>query len=299
MTHEDSLVDLRLPEPRGLVDGVKHLDGDVVSAPLGEPHLSVAALPDRPLHLHLLRDGPLHEQRQPRPRPGRLLYEVGQAAGVQVRVGLGVRPRGLHVLLPRVLSLLVTYDERNDEYDEYDCKNTEENILILCRLLNRSIHLTVLTEADCEGHYQRDGRRLVYPGAEHGETVVSGILGVVAVVHDRVHGPQVPVAEIPVGAAGDGGGLHVRHEVPLTLQHPSLVVGRLAAVGEGGAGLAGRLVDDLADGREALGAEARHARPRLRRRAADGVVRRAVAGAVAGEAAEVSVLSLRRPKRRH
>ena len=87
-------------------------------------YLSVAPLADRALHLHLLRDGPLHEQRQARPRPRGLLDQAGQAAGVQVvHEGVGVCPRGLGVLLPpRVLSLLVSQVREHGEYDEYDWK---------------------------------------------------------------------------------------------------------------------------------------------------------------------------------
>ena len=111
---------------------------------------------------------------------------------------------------------------------------------------------------------------------------------------------NAPVAEVSVGAACDGGGLEVGDEVALALQQAALVVGRLAAVGEGGPRLARRRVDDLADGREALGAEAGHARPRLGRLAARrAVVRRAVPRAVAGEAAQVRVLPLRRPEGGH
>lgn len=57
--HQDRLVDLRLPEPAGLLPGEEHLDGHLLPPPAAQPHLAVAALPDLTNHLDLLGDGPL------------------------------------------------------------------------------------------------------------------------------------------------------------------------------------------------------------------------------------------------
>ena len=62
MSHEDRLVDLRLPEPRSLVCGEKYFDCDVFSPPLGEPNFAVAPLPDGAIHLNLFGNRSLHLQ---------------------------------------------------------------------------------------------------------------------------------------------------------------------------------------------------------------------------------------------
>lgn len=62
VSHQDSLVDLRLSEPAGFLSGEEDFDGDLLSPPASEPHLAVATLPDLTDHLDLLGDGPLHQQ---------------------------------------------------------------------------------------------------------------------------------------------------------------------------------------------------------------------------------------------
>lgn len=59
MSHQDSLVDLRLSEPAGLLSGEEHLDGHLLSSPATEPHLAVPTFADLSYHLDLLGDGSL------------------------------------------------------------------------------------------------------------------------------------------------------------------------------------------------------------------------------------------------
>lgn len=60
--HEDSLVNLSLSEPAGLLPGEEHLDGHLLSPPAAQPHLAVAPLADLAYHLDLLGNGTLHLQ---------------------------------------------------------------------------------------------------------------------------------------------------------------------------------------------------------------------------------------------
>lgn len=62
MPHEDSLVNLSLSKPAGLLGGEEHLDGHPLASPAAHPHLPVASLSDLLHHLYLLSDGALHLQ---------------------------------------------------------------------------------------------------------------------------------------------------------------------------------------------------------------------------------------------
>ena len=59
MPHENSLIDLSLPEPAGFVGSEVDLDGDVLPPPLGLPDLSEAPLAHLADQLHLFGYGPL------------------------------------------------------------------------------------------------------------------------------------------------------------------------------------------------------------------------------------------------
>lgn len=60
VSHEDSLVDLCLSEPAGLLGGEEHFDSHSLSSPATHPHLPVAALTYLLHHLNLLGYGALH-----------------------------------------------------------------------------------------------------------------------------------------------------------------------------------------------------------------------------------------------
>lgn len=62
VSHQDSLVDLRLSEPAGFLSGEEDFDGHLFSSPAAQPHLTVPTFTDLTHHLDLLGDGPLHLQ---------------------------------------------------------------------------------------------------------------------------------------------------------------------------------------------------------------------------------------------
>lgn len=64
VAHKGRLVNLRFSEPAGLLGGEEHFGRHVLSPPLGQPHLAVAAFADGLDHLQLLGDGALHQQRK-------------------------------------------------------------------------------------------------------------------------------------------------------------------------------------------------------------------------------------------
>ena len=58
----DSLVDLRLPEPRTLLTSVEDLDSHILTPPPPSPHLPITPFADDLVQLDLPGNGPLHQQ---------------------------------------------------------------------------------------------------------------------------------------------------------------------------------------------------------------------------------------------
>ena len=195
------LVYFCLPEPGGLLSGEEHLDGHLLSPPLGCPDLPVAPGPDLGRHLDLLGDCSLDEEGQPCPRATGLLQQLLDGSSrPEARVGL-LGGRVEILLLVQLLRLVLEVDagDEEDQGDHGDGDRAEE-------------------------HQVEDGRVHVEPG------VGLGVAELLLVPGHLVHGVEQPVAEVALLAALDGGGGGVRHQVA-PAHHQAALLPRQAAEG--------------------------------------------------------------------